>query len=168
MTVQERAPRADESADAREWRCPSHFRYWEAREEPAWRRREKVVKRLFGHDLFPSDERARMLCDDLYGGDPVAERYVDEVFFGETGHQKAREQLMHALEHGTAPEESVRRWQRRMEPVQRTVFAGCHLTRDVPALLASAGWRVEDREQDYLPGPALSRPWTYVYRLVAG
>jgi SAM-dependent methyltransferase len=75
---------------------------------------------------------------------------------------------LHALEHGLAPDESVRRWQRRMEPVQRTVFAGCHLTRDVPALLASAGWRVEDREQDYLPGPALSRPWTYVYRLVAG
>ena len=45
---------------------------------------------------------------------------------------------LHALEHGIAPEESVRRWQRRMEPVQRTVFAGCHLTRDVPALLASA------------------------------
>ena len=75
---------------------------------------------------------------------------------------------LHALEHGLAPEASVRRWQRRMEPVQRTVFAGCHLTRDVPALLASAGWRLEDREQDYLPGPALSRPWTYVYRLVAG
>ena len=47
----------------------------------------RLVKRLFGHDLFPSDDRARMLCDDLYGGDPVAERYVDEVFFGETGHQ---------------------------------------------------------------------------------
>ena len=55
-----------------------------------------------------------------------------------------------------------------MEPLQRTVFAGCHLTRDVPALLTSAGWRIEDREQDYLPAPALSRPWTYVYRLVAG
>jgi SAM-dependent methyltransferase len=75
---------------------------------------------------------------------------------------------LHALEHGIAPEASVRRWQHRMEPVQRRVFAGCHLTHDVPALLASAGWRVEDREQDYLPGPVLSRPWTYVYRLVAG
>jgi len=75
---------------------------------------------------------------------------------------------LHALEHGIAPEESVRRWQRRMEPVQRTVFAGCHLTRDVPALVASAGWRVEDLDRDYLPGPALARPWTYVYRLVAG
>lgn len=47
------------------------------------------------------------------------------------------------------------------------VAGGCHLTRDIPALLESAGWRTEDREQDYLPGPALARPWTYVYRLVA-
>ena len=99
MTVDERALAGAPATD-RTWRCPSHFRYWEARNETAWRRRERLVKRLFGHDLFPSDERARMLCDDLYGGDPVAERYVDEVFFGETGHRRGREQLMQALEHG--------------------------------------------------------------------
>ncbi len=74
---------------------------------------------------------------------------------------------LHALEHGVAPEKTVRRWQRRIEPPWGAVAGGCHLTRDVPALLESAGWHVEDREQDYLPGPALVRPWTYVYRLVA-
>jgi SAM-dependent methyltransferase len=74
---------------------------------------------------------------------------------------------LHALEHGLAPDESVRRWQRRMEPVQRTVFGGCHLTRDIPALVEAAGWHVEELEQAYLPGPAVSRPWTYGYRLVA-
>ncbi|MBC2934589.1 class I SAM-dependent methyltransferase [Nocardioides sp. zg-1228] len=75
---------------------------------------------------------------------------------------------LHALEHGAAPEESVRRWQRRLEPVQRAVAGGCHLTRDVVALAADAGWRVDQVEQSYLPGPGLSRPWTYVYRLGAG
>jgi SAM-dependent methyltransferase len=75
---------------------------------------------------------------------------------------------LHALEHGLAPEESVRRWQRRLEPVQRAVAAGCHLTRDIPALVTAAGWRVEEREQAYLPGPGFARPWTYGYRLVAG
>jgi SAM-dependent methyltransferase len=75
---------------------------------------------------------------------------------------------LHALEHGLAPEESVRRWQRRLEPVQRAVAGGCHLTRDIPALVTAAGWRVEDREQAYLPGPGFARPWTYGYRLVAG
>ena len=75
---------------------------------------------------------------------------------------------LHALEHGLAPDETVRRWQRRMEPLQRATAGGCHLTRDIVALLEGSGWRVEDREQAYLPGPALARPWTYVYRLVAG
>jgi ubiquinone/menaquinone biosynthesis C-methylase UbiE len=74
---------------------------------------------------------------------------------------------LHALEHGRAPDESVRRWQRRLEPVQRALAGGCHLTRDIPALVESAGWHVEDLEQAYLPGPAVSRPWTYGYRLVA-
>lgn len=75
---------------------------------------------------------------------------------------------LHALEHGVAPEESVRRWQRRLEPLQRAVAGGCHLTRDIPALVEDAGWRVEELEQAYLPGPGIARPWTYGYRLVAG
>lgn len=84
----------------RTWRSPQAFRYWAAREEPAWQRRERVVRRLFGHELFPTDEQARMLCDDLYGGDPVAERFVDEVFFGEIGHKRGREMLTTALAEG--------------------------------------------------------------------
>lgn len=75
---------------------------------------------------------------------------------------------LHALEHGSAPEESVRRWQRRLEPVQRAVAGGCHLTRDVVALATDAGWRVDELDRSYLPGPGVSRPWTYVYRLEAG
>ena len=75
---------------------------------------------------------------------------------------------LHVLEHGLAPDESVRRWQRRMEPLQRAVAGGCHLTRDIPSLVEETGWRIEDSEQAYLPGPAMSRPWTYGYRLLAG
>ena len=74
---------------------------------------------------------------------------------------------LHALEHGLAPDESVRRWQRRLEPTQRTLAGGCHLTRDIPGLVARAGWGVEEVEQSYLRGPAVARPWTYSYRLVA-
>lgn len=81
-------------------RCPSDFRYWEAKEEPVWKKREKLAKKLFRHDLFPTDEQAHALCDDLYGGDPVAEAYVAEVFFGDKGHKKGRDELLQALDHG--------------------------------------------------------------------
>ncbi len=74
---------------------------------------------------------------------------------------------VHILEHGLAPEDSVRRWQRRLEPVQRAVAGGCHLTRDIPALVESSGWHVEQMEQAYLPGPGVSRPWAFGTRLVA-
>ena len=70
---------------------------------------------------------------------------------------------LHVLEHGIADTDGVRRWQRRLEPVQRRVAGGCHLTRDVPALLAANGWRVEDLESFALPGPAAARPWTDVH-----
>jgi len=75
---------------------------------------------------------------------------------------------LHVLEHGLAPDESVRRWQRRMEPLQRAIAGGCHLTRDIPSLVEETGWHIEEAEQAYLPGPAASRPWTHAYRLVAG
>ena len=86
-------------ADGREWRCPSHFRYWEGRQEPTWQRLERLAAR-FGHRLFPTDEQSRMLCDDHYSGDPVAERFVAEVFFGEIGHRRGRQMLDDALRNG--------------------------------------------------------------------
>lgn len=56
---------------------------------------------------------------------------------------------LHFLEHGRAPDENVRRWQRRFEPVQIRLGGGCHLTRDIPALLAAAGWEPLDLDQHY-------------------
>ncbi len=49
---------------------------------------------------------------------------------------------LHFLEHGLAPDENVRTWQHRFEPVQKRVFGGCHLTRRVPELITGAGFTV--------------------------
>lgn len=65
---------------------------------------------------------------------------------------------LHVLEHGVAPDESVRRWQQRLEPAQRRLAGGCHLCRDVPALLRHAGFDIELLEQRYVKGP---KPWSY-------
>ncbi len=63
-------------------------------------------------------------------------------------------------EHGRAPDESVRRWQKRLTPYWKPMAGGCHLDRDVPALLREAGFTSSDMETMYLPGP---RPLTYNY-----
>lgn len=68
------------------------------------------------------------------------------------------------LEHGISPDPGVARWQRRLDPIEKRVAGGCHLTRDVPAMLREAGLQVEDVETKYLAGPALMRPWGYLYR----
>jgi len=66
------------------------------------------------------------------------------------------------LEHGLAPEAGVERWQHRMEPMQKAVAGGCHLSRDIAGLVSSAGFEITALEQHYLPGPKVSRPWGYV------
>lgn len=58
-------------------------------------------------------------------------------------------------EHGLAPDENVRRWQVRLQPHWQKVAGGCHLDRDVPALLAQAGFRCDTLQTGYLPGPRL-------------
>jgi ubiquinone/menaquinone biosynthesis C-methylase UbiE len=69
----------------------------------------------------------------------------------------------HFLEHGLAPEPGVVRWQRRMEPLQKAVAGGCHLSRDIPALVSDAGFEITALQQRYLPGPKAGQPWTYVH-----
>lgn len=63
-------------------------------------------------------------------------------------------------EHGLAPDASVRRWQDRLTPLWAKLAGGCHLNRDIPALLRDAGFRSADMQCTYLPGP---RPLTYNY-----
>ena len=74
---------------------------------------------------------------------------------------------LHFLEHGLAPDPGVQRWQQRLEPWQRRVAGGCHLTRDVPRLVRQAGFEIETLEEVYAPGPRVSRPWSYVFVGVA-
>ena len=56
-------------------------------------------------------------------------------------------------EHGRAPDENVRRWQGRLQPYWQKIAGGCHLDRDVPALLEEAGFRCDNMQTRYLPGP---------------
>lgn len=63
-------------------------------------------------------------------------------------------------EHGLAPDASVRAWQHRLTPTWSRFAGGCHLDRDIPGLLGAAGFRSDDLQAAYLPGP---RPLTYNY-----
>ena len=64
------------------------------------------------------------------------------------------------VEHGQAPDESVRRWQDRLTPAWRAIAGGCHLNRPISAMIEGAGFRIDRIETGYIPGP---RPMTYMY-----
>jgi SAM-dependent methyltransferase len=56
---------------------------------------------------------------------------------------------LHFVEHGLAPDEQVRRWQHRLEPVQKRIFGGCHLTRPIADLLTAAGFTITELDVFY-------------------
>jgi ubiquinone/menaquinone biosynthesis C-methylase UbiE len=56
-------------------------------------------------------------------------------------------------EHGRAPDEGVRRWQRRLNPAWSFVAGGCNMNRDIPKLITDAGFRLDNDERMYIPGP---------------
>jgi ubiquinone/menaquinone biosynthesis C-methylase UbiE len=55
-------------------------------------------------------------------------------------------------EHGIAPDRSVATWQNRLNPTWRVFAGGCNINRDIPALLAVAGFRLVVDERMYVPG----------------
>jgi ubiquinone/menaquinone biosynthesis C-methylase UbiE len=67
---------------------------------------------------------------------------------------------MHFSEHGIAPDESVRRWQDRLNPLWNRIAGGCNMNRNIPRMLEDAGLHIDEIETMYLPGP---KPLTYNY-----
>lgn len=59
---------------------------------------------------------------------------------------------LHFVEHGLAPDERVRRWQHRLDPLQQRLFGGCHLTRPIAALLEGAGFVIKELDVYYEKG----------------
>jgi ubiquinone/menaquinone biosynthesis C-methylase UbiE len=59
---------------------------------------------------------------------------------------------LHFVEHGLAPDERVRHWQHRLEPIQKRLFGGCHLTRPIADLLTGAGFTMTELDVYYEQG----------------
>lgn len=65
------------------------------------------------------------------------------------------------IEHGRAPEHGVARWQDRLTPFWRRCAGGCHLGRDIAAMLRGTGFGLEKLETGYMiKGPRILT-WHY-------
>jgi ubiquinone/menaquinone biosynthesis C-methylase UbiE len=68
------------------------------------------------------------------------------------------------VEHGLSPDPGVAKWQGRLDRLQGWLFGGCHLNRDMKALIGGSTLRLESLENMYLPGP---RTHGYLHQGVA-
>lgn len=56
-------------------------------------------------------------------------------------------------EHGEAPDENIRRWEERINPLWKKIAGGCNLGRPIPQLIEDGGFKIQNIESQYLPGP---------------
>jgi ubiquinone/menaquinone biosynthesis C-methylase UbiE len=59
---------------------------------------------------------------------------------------------LHFVEHGLAPDESVQRWQHRLDGMEQRVFGGCHLNRAIVDEVERAGFTVKELDRFYDKG----------------
>ncbi|MGX4676513.1 class I SAM-dependent methyltransferase [SAR92 clade bacterium H246] len=71
-------------------------------------------------------------------------------------------------EHGLAPDANVSKWQNRIDPYWGKIAGGCHLNRNIPALITEAGFKIESMEQMYLPSTPRFAGYNYWGTAVAG
>jgi SAM-dependent methyltransferase len=68
---------------------------------------------------------------------------------------------LHFVEHGHAPDPKVARWQHRIEPMNKRLAGGCHLTRRIPDLIDQAGLVMEHLDTFYFDGEP--KPFGYTF-----
>jgi ubiquinone/menaquinone biosynthesis C-methylase UbiE len=72
------------------------------------------------------------------------------------------------VEHGHAPDNNVARWQRRIEPLNKRLAGGCHLTRRIPEAIESAGFRLDHLDTYYFKGEPRVFGYTFEGAAVKG
>lgn len=136
--------------------------------DPAAQMQSLVYKRAASIDI-----PVETLAADIYGIDAESERF-DTIVMTFTlcsidNPIPALKEMARVLkptgrllfcEHGLAPEPSVERWQRRLTPLWKPIAGGCHLDRDIAALIRASGFTIEALTTEYLPGPKLM---SYIY-----
>ena len=117
---------------------------------------------------------------DLPGEEiPLEDNSVDTILLTYTlctipGWQLALNQMRRVLnpagklifcEHGEAPDENIRKWQARINPIWKKIAGGCNLNRPIPGCLTESGFKIESLDTMYLP--ATPRVFGYNYWGVA-
>jgi ubiquinone/menaquinone biosynthesis C-methylase UbiE len=134
------------------------------------------VEKIIGLDPSPelnamaqkvADEHALNIDFILSGAEdiPLPDNHVDSVLVTYTmctipDALTANKEMLRVLkpdgrlifcEHGLAPDAKVSKWQDRIDPFWGKIAGGCHLNRNIPELIRSAGFQIQTMDEMYLP-----------------
>ena len=134
------------------------------------------VEKIIGLDPSPelnamaqkvADEHAVSIDFILSGAEdiPLPDNHVDSVLVTYTmctipDALTANKEMLRVLkpdgrlifcEHGLAPDAKVSKWQSRIDPFWGKIAGGCHLNRNIPELIRSAGFQIQTMDEMYLP-----------------
>lgn len=72
-----------------------------------------------------------------------------------------KEGILIFCEHGEAPDENVRRTQNFINPMWKPFSGGCNLNRNIPKIIESSGFKIQELKTMYIPGwkPASFNYW---------
>lgn len=73
----------------------------------------------------------------------------------------------HFVEHGHAPDAKVARWQERLEPINKRLAGGCHLTRRISDEIERAGFAIATIDTYYFEGEPKPMGYTFEGRAVS-
>jgi ubiquinone/menaquinone biosynthesis C-methylase UbiE len=65
------------------------------------------------------------------------------------------------VEHGHAPDQRVAEWQRRLEPLNKRLAGGCHLTRRISESIEKAGFTIDQLDTYYFKGEPKAFGYTF-------
>lgn len=65
------------------------------------------------------------------------------------------------IEHGLSAEPTIQKWQNRLTPLQKKVADGCHLDRDIAAIIARNGFKIAELNRFYMKGAPRIAGFTY-------
>ena len=65
------------------------------------------------------------------------------------------------IEHGLSAEPAIQKWQHRLTPLQKKMADGCHLDRDIAAIIARNGFKIAHLDRFYMKGAPRIAGFTY-------
>jgi ubiquinone/menaquinone biosynthesis C-methylase UbiE len=96
---------------------------------------------------------------------PLPDNYFDSVLVTYTmctipEVQRANQEIRRVLkdngkmifcEHGEAPDQNIRKWQNRINPLWGKLAGGCNINRKIPSIIQESGFDIIEMEEMYLP-----------------